>query len=256
VALRVLRKLADTFTGYNDPNAFVVYAGLEGFALDFESLSNGTPYFYHSYSYDGSAWTDGDPGGSSTATPAATNAETGPDPLSLVRDRLAVGLAAEVAAGNLSPQSGLIQVLTAPPLFESTSWPLVTVHLRSDAPEVRGIGELDVPDYFDPVTGSWNISEGWLAAVQLDIIGWVVANPDERIALRKAIKKILQGNLPVFDQAGMVLIQFSATDVEDFESYASPVYQTVYSFSCLAPSLTSAATTATVADVTVTAIAA
>ena len=80
-------------------------------------------------------------------------------------------------------------------------------------------------------------SEGWLSAYSLDIAGWVSGNPDERIALRKAIKKVIIGNLPVFDQHAMVMCQLTMADVEDFETFSAPMYQSIGTFSCVAPSI-------------------
>ena len=254
VAMRVLRNATGTFSGYADPNAFLVYEGADQFCLDYQGLANGTVYSYATFSFNGSIWTAD--GSVVAVTPAAIATSVGPDVLSLVRDRLAVGLAAEVAAGRLTSGAGGIQVLTAPPLFDNAVFPIVSVHLKSDAPDVRSIGEDDLPDFQDLETDLWSTSEGWLSSVQLDIVGWVTSNPDTRIALRKAIKKVLLGNLPVFEAAAMATVTFSQNDVEDFETYNVPMYQTFCSFSCLAPSLVTEGNIAPVSDVTVIGIAA
>lgn len=234
--LRVLRKQTDNISGPTDAQAVVVYEGDDTFVVDFISLKNGTEYYYRSFWFDGEAWTLDDET-SSTATPNAINSDPGPDVLSVVRDRLKAGLAADVAANILSGATGAYQVYTAPPEFDSVTFPVATVHLRSEVPLVRSIGEIIAPDSYDLDTGLWADSEGWLARVNLDIIGWVMGNPDERIALRKSMRKVLIGNLPIFDSLGMEQVEFTFTDTEDFESYGSPVYQTVCSFTCLAPAL-------------------
>jgi hypothetical protein len=244
---RLLRKLTDDISGPDDAGAAVIYDGSgETSILDTAALANGTPYFYADYSLVGADWIVGTP---VSITPATTYGLGGPDTLTLVRDRISLGLKAAVAAGILKHDTGKIPVYTAPPLFEGTKWPVVSVHLQSDAPMERGIGEMVVSDVFDSSDAKWDSSEGWMAGVGIQIIGWCL-NPDERIALRLAIKNIIIGNLPVFDAAGMDLITLSQSDIEDFDSYASPIYQTVGNFNCIAPSVVST-TTPPITDVTV-----
>lgn len=236
---RLLRKLTDDIADQTDANALVAFEGADTSFVDVQALTNGTSYFYRAFYFDGQAWT-GSP--SVSATPAATATVAYADPLVLVRDRLAAGLKIEVQAGRLVHDTGAIPCLTAPPAYEGVKFPIVTVHLRQDAPSVRAVGELAFPDFFDDVAGHWVAAEGWLSQTSLDVVCWAL-NPDERIALRQAVKKVIAGNLPVFDQAGMVQIEFSQTDVEDFESYGAPVYQTINSLSCLAPVLVTAVET-------------
>jgi hypothetical protein len=245
--VRVLRKLADTFTGETDGAAGIVYEGDDNYVLDVNTLVNGTVYYYRPYYFDGTAWSAGL---TASATPAATANRRGPDPLSLVRDRLEAGLKAEVAAGRLKHEQQYIPCLTAPPTFDGTAFPVVTVHLRNDASTGRALGEVLFDDVYDPVALEWGSSEGWLSRIQIDVIGWVVGNADTRIALRKAIQKVIIGNLSVFDQAGMVEIDFSQSDIEDFETYNAPMYQTMGSFSCMAPAVVEALD-APIDDVTV-----
>lgn len=92
---------------------------------------------------------------------------------------------------------------------------------------------MTVPDDFgDDI---WTAHEGWLSSVQIQIVGWSL-NADERIELRKAIGRIIKANLSLFDHEGMIQIEVSQQDVEDFTSFSAPVYQSMASFSCLAPS--------------------
>ncbi|HCE08546.1 MAG TPA: hypothetical protein DEQ40_08090 [Oxalobacteraceae bacterium] len=249
---KLLRKVSGAFSGPTDPAAAVIYDGSdETNILDTGALTNGTPYYYCSFELVGAAWS------ASTVvsiTPATLYNLGGPDTLSLVRDRLELGLRAAVAAGILTHDNGYVPVLTAPPLYENTKWPVVSVHLQNDAPMERGIGEEVVPDRFDAANADWDTSEGWLSGVTIQIIGWSL-NPDERIALRKAIKNIVIGNFQVFDAAGMDLITLQQSDIEDFESYAAPVYQTCRNFNCIAPNILTS-TLPPITDVTVDAEAA
>lgn len=248
---RLLRKTVNTFTGETDPAAAVIYDGSQTTSLvDTQTLINGTTYYYTSFELVSGVW-------QATAivsvTPATTYGLGGPDPLSVVRDRLESGLKAAVAAGVLSHDSGAIPVYTAPPLFEETRWPIVSVHLQSDAPGQRALGEDMAEDVFDAASGDWLESEGWLSQVRIQIIGWCL-NPDTRIALRQVIKNVIIGNLPVFDSFGMVLVTLSQNDMEDFENYSAPVYQVMGDFGCMAPSVLSE-TVGPVSGVTVEAVA-
>lgn len=247
VKLRLLRKLADDFSGPDDPNAAVISEGLDRLVIDAASLVNGRPYYYRVYSFNGASWTAGE---TANVTPAASAEFIGPDPLVLVRERMEAGLKVEVSSGRISHANGYVPCLTAPPAFEGTHFPVVTVHLKNGAPAYRGIGEMIGGDYYgddgEPMDG-----EGWEARYQIEIWGWVVNNADLRIALRQAIAKIVIGNLPVFEAAGMAEIEVSQSDLEDFESYGAPVYQTVCSFTCVAPMLVAAPGGSSIQDVTI-----
>lgn len=245
---RLLRKPANNFTGWDDPGALVIYDGdADKVILDWTGLVNGTPYYYALYSLVGASWL-----GSQvrSMTPQATDSDISVDVLSIVRERIDLGLQAEIARGALGNRVGSIKVLTAPPLYDNTVWPVVTVHVNSDASAERGIGEMLADDVYHPDTMEWESSEGWLSRWSVGIHGWCL-NPDERITLRKAIKRIVIGNLAVFDEAGMIQIDLQQQDVEDFEQYSAPVYQTVGTLTCLAPSL-DAALEGAIRDVVVT----
>ncbi len=229
---RLLRKLGDTFTGEDDTDAIVIYNGDDKPILDTLGLVNSTLYYYRPYYFDGTTWT---PGTTVTSTPAATFEDLTVDVLSLVRERLDLGLQVEIARGNLIHDDSHIQVLTAPPTTDQARWPIVTVHLHDESAAERGIGEIIGADEFDAETDEWLEKEGWLARTQLSIMGWSL-NPDERIELRKALRRILLANFPIFDFAGMIQIDFSQQDTEDFESFGAPVYQVLCTLSCLAPS--------------------
>jgi hypothetical protein len=229
---RVLRKPTNDISGHADGSAFVVYEGNDPDVIDTQSLTNGTPYYYKPfYQALDLSWSTS---ASLSATPAAILTSEGPDPLETVRERLELGLKAAVTAGTLVQALGYVPVLTAPPTFEGTTFPIVTVHLSNSSPSARGLGEVVTVDLKDPFTGNWSEAEGWLTTVQLKIVSWVVGNADTRIALRKAIAAVLLGNMPVFNALGMSEIEFSQTDVEDLESYNAPVYQTLTDFSCFA----------------------
>lgn len=247
---RILRRTANIFTGANDTGAVLVAdACVDNSVLDIAALENGTTYFWAVYFFVSGAWVAG---GVSSAVPAASYGSITPDPLTVVRRRVELGLAAEVKRGALKPASGAIRVVTAPyALPDKPDWPVVSVHVDQDAPSDRGIGEiLDGPEQL--VDGTWQSSEGWISAVTLGVVG-ISTNSDERIALRQALKRIVVGNLPVFDAAGMVQIGFSQSDEEDFESANVTLFRTVGTFTCLAPFVvTSVDQAITDVDITVT----
>lgn len=230
---KLLRKVSDTFTGHDDPDAYLVSDSLERSVLDIVSLKNGTLYHYRPYYFVDGTWSAG---ATMSATPAASYQDNGGDVLTLVRERLDLGLQEELARGALTHEQGHIQVLTAPPIFDETAFPLVSVHLQNEQPGERGIGETPIDDVFDAFSKKWVETEGWLARIQLTIMGWSL-NPDERIEMRKALRRIVVANLPVFDFAGMIEVEFSQQDTEDFGSYGVPVYQVMCTLSCQAPVL-------------------
>lgn len=233
-AWRLLRRPDTAFTGADDPEAEVVAEGtdLDGYypVLDYTGLVNGQTYGYRHYLLVDGVWTaDGD---AATAIPAylAEPLFASPDFAGLLRERLALGLAAEVAAGRLRHETGAIPVLAATPLIESVRLPVVTIILTARQAEVRGIGEILEPDSGDGdiVTSA----EGWLDRSTLQIIVWAV-NHDDRLRLRDAVQRVLMLNLPILDAAGYYTPDLREADSSDFESYSAPVYQSVFTLSCV-----------------------
>lgn len=255
-AWRVLRRPTDGFTGAEDPGA--VHVGdpnddRPGCVLDAAGLVNGTEYVYREYIRTGSTWREGS---TVRATPQAIYEGDGPDALAVLRERLALGLREEVRRGTLKPSTGQIKVLTAlHPLPDAAKLPVVSIHLDSDEPAHRfvgeglegslpgGIGDELEPDLYE--------SEGWLSRLRLNIGGFSL-NGDERADLRRAIKRIVMANLAVFDAAGLMQVEFAQRDTEQPGDNNAVIYATVGMFSCLAPSRVSW-TVGAIADVTVTA---
>lgn len=247
---RLLRKGNDTFAGEADPQALVAYEGTELTITDAAAgLVNEAPAFYKVYYWNGDAWTAS---ATVSGTPRATYADASTDALSLVRDRLEAGLKVEVARGTFRPAAGYIQVLTAPPVAEEVELPIVTVHLENERPAERGLGEMIAPDELDGLSGKWIEHEGWLADVRIEVTAWSL-NPDERIALRKAVRRILVANLAIFDAAGLVEVAFEQSDRDLINGeFAAPVYQAMTNFSCQAPVIVTSESDP-VADVVLTA---
>ncbi len=232
--LRVLRKVSTDgakFDSELDTAAVVVFEGTADEFIDTECLINGTTYLYGDFTYDGVAWSAGD---TATATPAATYEDQSVDVMTFVRERISLGLANEIAQKRLFPETKVIEVLTAPPLFDRTRWPVVTVHLSSDGSAERGIGEEVSPDIYSAVGSDWTDLRGWLSHTSITVIGWS-KNPDERIALRMALRRIVIANLQVFDSAAIQRIDFRQTDEDIMSGLPVPVYQSIGTFTCFAP---------------------
>lgn len=228
---RVLRTTGAAIASESDPTATVVFQGDMRSIVDASGLLNGTAYTYGVFFFDGTHWAASPV---TAATPLAAYQDNSVDVLSLVRDRLEVGLQNEVAAKALMPSCGEIEVMNAPPAFEDSSWPVVTVHVTNDGSGDRALGEDLAGEVYDPLALVFDEEDGWLARVHLTIVGWS-KNPDERIALRKVLRRLVIGNLPVFAAAGLLHIDFNQTDGDEMSAYPVPVYQSVCTFTCMAP---------------------
>lgn len=231
---KVLRKGSNTFTGHDDAGALLVSDGDETVLVDTVALQNTVMQFYCVfYTTDGASWT---PSNVANGTPDATYVDHTTDVLSHMRERLEAGLKVECERGNFRTDLGYIQVYTAPPSLEQNlRFPLVTIHLEDESSGDRALGESIQADDFDRVGFDWAESDGWLANVKLVIIGWSL-NSDERIELRKALRRIIVGNFPVFDSLGWILPSLTQSDLDAVNGeYPSPLYQTMNNFSCTAP---------------------
>lgn len=236
VRWRVLRKGADSFTGHEDAGAFVAYEGDERSVVDAQHLANDLAAFYRPYyTTDGVAWTAGP---TASGTPAAVYVDHTTDVLTFLRERVEAGLKVEVERGTLVNEMGYIPVFTGPPSLErELSFPLVSLHLESEAPSVRALGESIGGDAFNYVSDEWDEPEGWLADVRVTIVGWSL-NPDERIELRKAIRRIVIGNLPVFADRGWQQVELQQQDSDAVSGeYQAPLFQVMNNFHCVAPAI-------------------
>lgn len=232
VQWRVLRKGSDSFTGPVDDYAVIAYEGDDRSFVDAYALNNDVPVFYRPYYYVSGQWVAGE---TRTGTPAATYKDHSTDTVYFLRERLERGLQVECQRGNFQPEQGYIPVYSAPPSLEQNiPFPLVTVQLEHEAPLERSLGEDLIGDDFG--IDGWEDSEGWLSGVRVSVVGWSL-NSDERIDLRKAIRRIIVANLPVLDGLGFQQVDLTLTDLDAVsgEYGNSNVYQVLGSFSCIAP---------------------
>lgn len=215
---RVLRRASGIISGPNDAGADQIRdACVDDEIIDATGLENGTLYTYQAFYWDGAAWSASAP---VTVTPAATYRDgDAPDPQELVLERVRAGISVELGRGNLISDNGEIPVHTAPfGLAAEVVLPSVSVHLESCDPKVRGIGEYvtnpgQLPAGIGEDVGDWSEPEGWLASFNISVVG-ACLNGDERIALRKALRRIIQANFAVFAEAGFTELAFNQRDTE------------------------------------------
>lgn len=232
---RVLRKHTDDITDAEDPDAFLVYEGDHRIFIDTLNLMNDIRAYYKPFYKINGVWVAGVSG---YGTPAATYEDYSTDVLTILRDRLELGLAEEVRRDNLLLNDlGYIQVLTAPPQMNmNIRFPLVTVTLENESRDLRGIGEDTMGEFLEADDQEWLEHEGWLAGVQVAIVGWSL-NPDERKELRKAIRRVIVGNLTIMADQGISLPNLSLKDDDavNGEYGETPMYLVTGMFTCTAP---------------------
>lgn len=236
---RVLRRADANFAGPDQSDidgALIVYEGNEPVFLDTAYLINGAQAFYQAFYFTTLAPAPFVASNIASGTPAATYEEKTDDPLSYIRERLELGLKVEVDRQTLTHELGYIPVFNAAPALEQDMrFPLVTVHLESDDAAERGIGETIGVDVFDAVGDMWEEAEGWLANVRITVIGWAL-NADARIALRRALKRLMIANLPVFAAKGWQQVEFGQQDIDSIDGeFPVPMFQVLGNFTCLAP---------------------
>jgi hypothetical protein len=246
---RVLRNGSDSFANESDPNAIIAYEGDDEIFVDVSFLQNEVMAFYRAYYFDGTSWT-----ASATAngTPVSNYEEFTTDVMSLLRSRIEAGMKVEVERGNIiAEELGYVQVYTAPPSLEgSLRFPLITMHMINENSGIRGIGENISGDEFDAVGFDWLDSEGWISDVQMTIVCWSL-NSDERIELRKALRRVIIANLPVLSSQGIEQVNVGMQDVDAINGeYDANLYQVVCNFSCIAP-VRVGSKVAAISDVTV-----
>lgn len=231
---RVLRKGTDDIVDESDAGAIVAFEGDHRIFIDSAYLTNEVRAYYVPFYRINGAWVRGQSG---YGTPTPTYEDYSTEVVSVLRDRLEAGLAVEVQRGNLMNELGYIQVLTAPPNMNmNIQLPLVTVTLEGESRDLRGIGEDTMGDFLEADSDEWLEHEGWLAGVQVSIVGWSL-NPDERIELRKAIRRVIVGNLTVLADKGMLLPNLSLKDDDavNGEFGDTPMYLVTGFFTCTAP---------------------
>ena len=116
-AWALLRRLDEAFSDVDDAAAVTVETGGANAdnVLDIDGLINGTTYFYQHFCLVDGVWqASGDP---HSVVPAYRDQPLfhAPDVAAFVRQRLDLGLRAELSLRRISHQDGAILVLSAPP---------------------------------------------------------------------------------------------------------------------------------------------
>ncbi len=232
-AWRILRKDGDTFTGPDDPGALIAYQGDDLTVIDHQFLRNAVEVFYRPYYLVDGQFVAGE---SVSGVPAPAYEDQSQDAFDILRERLEAGLKVEVDRGVLRADAGFIQVMTAPPPYDNNlRFPLVSIHLESDAPQERAIGEEFDGIGEDPLTGDFLDGHGWVASVRISVVGWSL-NPDERNELRKALRRVVIANFEVFASHGMDQVNFEQTNNELLNGeQGANLYLAEGTFSCIAP---------------------
>lgn len=233
---RVLKKGSDDISGPTDVGSLVAYEGDDRVFVDADvaSLPNDQAVFYKPfYRMAGDTW---QPAASVSATPSATYQDASVDFMSFVRERIEAGMKVECDRGNFQTELGYIQVYTAPPSLEqSLRFPCVTISVEGDDPAERGIGEDIFGEEFDAVESEFYDTEGWLANSRLSITAWSL-NSDERVELRKALRRIIVANLPILSSKGFDQVSLSMSDTDAVNGeFEAPIYQVMATLTCLAP---------------------
>lgn len=225
---RVLRKESPTFSGRDDPAAFLVHEGSERYLTDSRMLVNGVAYHYCVF---GEAlpgvWAAS---AVMAATPSMGFDDGSVDAQEVVRDRLDVTLNNMIQAGRLPLSVQSIPVLSIPFYSQDTPMPVVTVLFGGGSPVAHGLGDqLGSGEGFD---GAFESMSGWLQSVSLDVAIWSL-NAAERNAMRRGVQAAVAANLGVFGAAGLDLFEVqSVSDSEDVQSMNAPVYQTTMRLGC------------------------
>jgi len=242
-SIRVLRKTVDSFSDENDPAATVVLNELATACIDTDQLVNGTNYYYLDFELISGSWVAGK---SVLVVPASAYIDESVDIVSMLLDRIQLGVDEEILAERIKPSSKTIKVVNSPPLFDNVSWPIVGIHLDSESPHTRSIGENY--DFDTEISNGVDERRGFYSESNVSIVAWS-ANPDQRILMRNIIRRILIANSEVFSMRfGVSLPEATFRDDEDFQSWSIPVYMSHCSFRCIAQSGVKS-TTGKVADV-------
>lgn len=188
--------------------------------VDHTGLINGQAYAYALLWLIDGEWADG---GTATLTPAVTYSSRVPDAMTLVMDRIDLGLRIEVERGDIEPPSGgVVSVLRAPTQEDNTRLPLVTVEFAGSQSDERALGEIwNRDDATDD--GNWIERAGWMRREELVLVAWTL-NPDQRHNYRRALERILLANLPIFEAGGLLMPEYTVSDQDLFTEHAAPIH--------------------------------
>lgn len=245
---RVLRKPTSDISGPDDEQAVLIFEGDTRSVTDTLALTNNVRVYYAVFYWINSAWVAG---GVNYGTPTSTYVDYSTDVFGLLRDRLEAGLAEEVRRKTLLNDFGYIQVLNAPPVMNmNIGFPLVTLSLEDESPAVLALGQ-DLSGSFEDHDEDLDL-DGIMNRIHIQITGWSL-NPDERLSLRNAIRRIVLANFDVFAGNGIALPELTLRNVDavNGEYGDTPMYMVVGDFVCTAPVRVGAPNDSLIMNVTV-----
>jgi len=228
--LRLIRRFDDTFplapTGAGN---IEIYAGLPVCGvIDWHEVLPGVEHFYAPYYRVGDTWTLG---AIHSITPSLQTHQPTLDSLDVIRERVEVGLNSLVSQGFLHHPRGQFTVLTAPPVIDDSCFPAVAVRLEQATSDQHFIGGFIGSAIVDDLL---NETEGWWSRYQVQVESWSL-NPDERRLIRRCLRDTLIAGRDVLELTGIMELDASFSDSEDFQQYSTPMYLTRASLNYLAP---------------------
>ena len=244
--VRILRKPTNNISGPTDPDATVVYVGagilcapyrniyqpVDGITpgqyrqiLDTVDLDYNTQYYYAIYAMDSGELSPSDPALVRATTPHVSAFEE-IDILQTLIDYINPYMNAQIVTESLALRpSQRINVLNGPPLLESATWPMVSVHLDDDHPSEFAVG--DIVGSNSPTGDGIVHRRGYMSDVSISVVGWT-ENPDVRKSLYRNLKGCLISVRQLLENVGLMNIVLSGRYAEDFDNYQMP-YSSPYS---------------------------
>ncbi|MCE2580784.1 hypothetical protein LDL36_20495 [Komagataeibacter sp. FNDCR1] len=188
--------------------------------LDWQGLTDGTPYSYAVYYWDGAEWSAPD---TAQATPAQAMDFDEVEPVSVLLERFRKGVAAELTAARIQVPSGEIKVVSSPLMSDGrATWPMVVIHLNSSTPFAQFVGD-EVRPPTDNGDGTVSVWKGEIYDYNVTVSGWS-PNEVERLSLRKMLWRIFEANRLLLADLGFMNATLSQRDSEDLEQKNCPLF--------------------------------
>jgi len=246
--VKIVRKTTNLFEGPTDPSATVVYAGGRGIltrpyqtvfrpsplqheerhrsTLDTKAVQWATTYYYAAYAMNQDETDVSSPALLTVRTPDVSLLEE-VDVIGLLMDYVRAYFKRQIVAHQFDLPAGIteVQVLDSPPLIDSVTFPCISLHLDSDAPDAYLIG--DDTNQLNTEGDTAVHRRGYLASFNLAITGWT-ENPEIRRHLYRHLKGCLFSARQLLEQSGVMNTTLTGRYGEDFESYNLPMFSAAF----------------------------